>query len=177
MKTRRIVAFLAVSLVLLALPCEGSNRFGERGVAVAQKKARRARPQATPSPTRPANRPPEWPKEMKIETKTVIKYDEKEPDRSVGATTTVTVLTPATDPDGDPLTYSWTGKGVGLTTGGLEEFDVKEEDLRGDGLTATWWRQNWSGQPASGFLGVTAKDGKGGESLHLICIGRYAQCP
>jgi hypothetical protein len=131
----------------------------------------------TPTPTVAPNRAPEWPKEMKIELSTSNKYDDKRPDWLLGATTTITISTPATDPDGDPISYTWTGAGVGLTTSGPTQFEIKEGDLKGDGLTATWWRESWSGEPASGFISVTAKDGKGGEGLHLICIGRYVQCP
>jgi hypothetical protein len=114
---------------------------------------------------------------MKIELSTSNKYDDKRPGWFLGATTTITISTPATDPDGDPISYTWTGAGVGLTTSGPTQFEIKEGDLKGDGLTATWWRESWSGEPASGFISVTAKDGKGGEGLHLICIGRYVQCP
>ena len=141
------------------------------------RKSSRARPRPTPEPTKPANRPPEWPADFRIETKSELKYDEKQPGRSLGATTTILVLTPATDPDEDPLFYRWSGTGVGATTGGLKNFDIEEADLRGNGLSATWWRQNWSGEPASGILMLTADDGKGGVARQAICIGPLVRCP
>ena len=163
---------LALVLATLSLAPETSAAGPD-----AKPKARtRSAPRRTPTPVPPANRPPEWPKEMQIETSSVNKYDENR-GWVLGATTTIVVKTPATDPDGDPITYSWSGDGVGLTTSGPTPFQFKDGDLKGDGLTATWWRESWSGEPASGFIRITAKDGKGGEAVHMICLGRYVQCP
>lgn len=164
---------LAVVLAAVSLASETAAA----GPAANQKSRSRSAPRRTATPAPPANRPPEWPKEMQIETSSVNKYDEKKSGWLLGATTTIVVKTPATDPEGDPITYSWSGDGVGLTTAGPTPFQIKEGDLEGDGLTATWWRESWSGEPASGFIRITAKDGKGGEAVHMICLGRYVQCP
>jgi hypothetical protein len=65
----------------------------------------------------------------------------------IGATTTINVLTPAVDPNADPLTYTWTASNGSITA---------------NGLSATWTRVIELGQPKSGTATVTASDGKGG---------------
>lgn len=174
MSSRRFGSWVAFVLSVLSLQ---TPAFA--APASARKTPRssgRAAVRRTATPAPPANRAPEWPQEVRLEMKTETKFDENQPGRTVGATTTITVMTPPVDPDGDTLTYRWGGTGVGATTAGLKDFPIEEADLRSDRLTATWWRQNWSGEPASGILVVTADDGKGGVAHHSICVGRYVQC-
>ena len=94
----------------------------------------------------PANRAPLWPNPLQSSGSTQFQYD---PNTGylIGATTTINVLTPAVDPDGDPLTYTWT---------------VSNGSVTANGLSATWTRVIELGRPKSGTTTVTASDGKGG---------------
>jgi hypothetical protein len=80
-----------------------------------------------------------------VEADTTLEYDET--GQLVGAVTTITLSIPASDPDGDPLTY------VGSASNG---------SIGGSGLTATWTRAIESEKPKPGEVVVTASDGKGG---------------
>ncbi|MGB7587689.1 MAG: hypothetical protein WBM00_03165 [Solirubrobacterales bacterium] len=65
----------------------------------------------------------------------------------------IRVLTPATDPDDDTLTYSWTA-----TSGSIV----------GNGLEAIWYRLIESCQVVPGEVTITANDGKGGTAQFLF---------
>jgi hypothetical protein len=93
----------------------------------------------------PLNRAPLWPNPLQLSGSTQFQYD---PTTGflIGATTTINVLSPATDPDGDPLTYTWTASNGSITA---------------NGLSATWTRVIELGQPKSGTATVTASDGRG----------------
>ena len=101
-------------------------------------------PPATP-PTSSSNREPAFPGTVNHTPTTSSQYGSV--GRLMGAVTTVTVTTPATDQDGDTITYSWESP-----TGGVQS----------NGLTATWTRIILQGQVSRGSLTVTASDGKGG---------------
>jgi hypothetical protein len=108
-------------------------------------------PKAQPPPVQPpaqppANRAPFWPSPVQSQGSTQFQYDPTT-GYLIGATTTINVLTPAVDPDGDPLTYTWTASNGSIT---------------GNGLSATWTRVIELGQPKRGTATVTASDGKGG---------------
>jgi hypothetical protein len=109
---------------------------------------------AVSGPTGPtANRPPAFPSPM---NETVTERFQYDPSTGylTAVITTITVLTPATDPDGDALTYSWTATNGSIT---------------GNGLTATWTHPIVMGSPASGTATITVTDGKGGsDSFHYI---------
>jgi Big-like domain-containing protein len=94
----------------------------------------------------PANRAPFWPSPVQFSGSTQFQYDPTT-GYLIGATTTINVLTPAIDPDGDPLTYTWTASNGSITA---------------NGLSATWTRVIELGRPKPGSVTVTASDGKGG---------------
>lgn len=100
-----------------------------------------------PSGTSPpaSNHPPAFPSPVSANSSTHFQYDSA--GRLVGATTTINVLTPASDPDGDSVTYSW-----GATNGSIV----------GNGLSATWTRVIEFGRPKAGNAVITASDGRGG---------------
>ena len=95
-------------------------------------------PTPTPEPT-PENSPPAFPSTTSQTSTTQFQRDTV--GRLIGGVTTVTVSTPATDPDGDPITYSW------QATNGT---------VQSDGLTVTWTRIVSFGQLGSGALTLTA---------------------
>ena len=94
----------------------------------------------------PANRPPSFPTPMQTTSTTQFHYDQSS-GFLTGATTTMTVVSLPTDPDGDPLTYSW---------------EATNGSISGNGPTGTWEREISSGQPADGDATVTVRDGRGG---------------
>jgi hypothetical protein len=97
-----------------------------------------------------ANGPPRFPNPMQIQTTTNYQYDDL--GRLMGATTTITVSA-AADPDGDPVTYSWSATNGSIT---------------GNGTSATWNRVISYGRVASGSVTVTATDGQGGSDTFTI---------
>ena len=114
--------------------------------------------QPAPPPSQPpvepppaANRPPQFPNPFTFNQTTHFEYDSF--GRLVGATTTIDVTSPATDPDGDPLTYAWTASNGQIT---------------GDGLSATWTRTIAFGRVQGGTVTVTASDGRGGTDTFTI---------
>jgi hypothetical protein len=102
-------------------------------------------PKPPPPVQPPANRVPLW-SNPQSQASTQFQYDPTT-GYLIGATTTINVLTPAVDPDGDPLTYTWTASNGSITA---------------NGLSATWTRVIELGQPKPGTATVTATDGKGG---------------
>ena len=107
-------------------------------------------PTATHSPTpaitsAPGNHAPVFPAPFLAEKTTEFQYDEN--GRLVGAVTTITITTPATDQDGDPITYGWS---------------ASNGEITGNGLTATWKREIESGRVKKGAVTVIASDGRGG---------------
>ena len=66
---------------------------------------------------------------------------------------TISLSPGATDPDGDPISYSWTA-----TNG----------NLNGVGLTATWDRLVQNCDALAATVTVTASDGRGGTATHNI---------
>lgn len=109
-----------------------------------------ATPTRTPTPTvtptnSPGNHAPKFPTPLQTSSSTALQYDEN--GRVVGAVTTITVLTPATDADGDAISYSW------LASNG---------SISGTGLTGIWTRVMSGGKPQGGTASVVASDGKGG---------------
>lgn len=116
-----------------------ANRQRVRACGRAENRPGSTAPGGTP------NHPPEFPGSVRTEAETKFHYDDSA--RLDGATTTLKVLSPATDPDGDPIVYSWSA-----TNG----------SIAGNGLTATWERSIAFGQPAAGIATIAASDGKGG---------------
>jgi hypothetical protein len=100
----------------------------------------------TPPVKPPANGAPLWPNPLQSQATTQFQYDPIT-GYLIGATTTINVLTPAVDPDGDPLTYTWSASNGSITA---------------NGLSATWTRVIELGRPRPGAATVTASDGKGG---------------
>jgi hypothetical protein len=104
-------------------------------------------PTSTPTATATyagGNRPPAFPSPFNYSADTEYHYDNL--GRLVGATTTITI-SPASDPDGDSLTYTWSA-----TTG----------SITGYGLTGVWSRGISYGQVMGGTVTIRAEDGKGG---------------
>lgn len=115
-----------------------------------------APPTLTPAPTNspmptttsaPGNHAPVFPTPFLAEKVTEYQYDTN--GRLVGAVTTITITTPATDQDGDSLTYGWSASNGAIT---------------GNGLTATWQRVIESGRVKKGSVTVIASDGRGGSA-------------
>ena len=101
-----------------------------------------------PTPTRvnqPGNHAPQFPSPLRTSKSTESQYDSN--GRLVGAVTTITVLSPATDADGDTITYSWSSSNGSII---------------GNGLIGTWNRVLANGKVQGGTATITASDGKGG---------------
>jgi hypothetical protein len=111
-------------------------------------------PSLTPTITRtkdPNNHPPVFPSPFNSSQNTTYTYDEL--GRLTGATTIILILTPATDIDGDPISYSWSATNGTIT---------------GNGLEATWNRVISFGQVLGGTVTVMASDGRGGSTTAQI---------
>lgn len=93
----------------------------------------------------PGNHAPVFPTPFLTEKVTENEYDGN--GRLVGATTTITILTPATDQDGDPLTYTWS---------------ASNGSIAGNGLVGVWTRVIENGRAKKGIVTVIAADGRGG---------------
>ncbi len=126
---------------------------------------------ATVAPSK-ENQPPVFPEKTEVVTSTQNEYDAA--GRLRGGTTTIEVKTPAVDPDGDAIIYEWSGTDVDHTqfaSGDPTKIEFKS-NLKGEGLKAVWTRVIIMGELASGILYLKARDGKGGEAVHRIAIGR-----
>ena len=77
--------------------------------------------------------------------RTITKFDYDDFARLIGATTTIIVS--ASDPDGDPLVFTWSA-----SSGSISFVDG----------TATWRRDILFGRMAGGIVTVTVSDGRGG---------------
>jgi hypothetical protein len=97
------------------------------------------------------NHDPGWPSKVSYDLSTRYKYDSTT-GKLTGAVTTIKV-SPAVDPDGDTLSYSWTA-----TRGSIV----------GHGLTATWNRAAVTGSIQGGNVVVTASDGHGGTATYTF---------
>jgi hypothetical protein len=99
----------------------------------------------TPPPTStPANQPPNVPVPFLTSKSTVFQHDNQ--GQVVGAVTTISILTPVTDPDGDPISYAWS---------------VSNGNISGNGLVGSWTRLVTGGQVQAGTVTVAASDGHG----------------
>ena len=121
-----------------------------------------------PTPT-PQNRAPIFPDPFTVDMKTEFEYDNA--GRVIDGVTTITILTPAIDPDGDTLTYIWEGEEFNH-----RELTTFESKLEYDDLSAAWDRTIVLGEPASGTITVTVNDGRGGTVSHKFCIGERIRC-
>jgi len=115
------------------------------------------------------NQSPVFPSAMSVNTETEYKYDSA--GRLMGGITTITILTPAIDPDGDEITYTW--KGTEVDHYNQTTFP---SDIDYDGLVATWQQSIIMGELASAIITVTASDGKGGETTYKLCMGTRVIC-
>lgn len=102
----------------------------------------------TPTPTSvnpPGNHAPQFPSPLRTSSSAESQYDSN--GRLVGVVTTITVLSPATDADGDAISYSWSSSNGSIT---------------GNGLIGKWNRVLANGKAQGGTATITASDGKGG---------------
>lgn len=132
-----------------------AKRAARKRVAAARSALRAARRKQAKACTAPPNQPPAFPSPVQISTSTEMSYDDN--GRIQGATTTIEILTPATDPDGDMLTYAWT---------------ASNGSIAGDGLHASWQRVLVGGRVQPGTVTVTVTDGRGGQAQHVIEMHR-----
>lgn len=128
------------------------------------------RPQMDKIPPTRGNRAPVFPTPVELEINTNFEYDPA--GRLMGGVTTIELKSPATDADGDPITYEWSGQDVIHTEGG----STARSRIKSDGLKATWRPLILMGELASAFLTLTAYDGKGGKAIHKFCIGNRVRC-
>jgi photosystem II stability/assembly factor-like uncharacterized protein len=87
--------------------------------------------------------------------RSVQQYNYDDYGRMIGVVLTLSV--DASDPDGDPLIYTWTA-----TTG----------TIVGTGSEVQWTPPIEMGTPASGVVTVVVSDGKGGKVAHRFAVGR-----
>lgn len=102
-------------------------------------------------PASTPNHPPAFPLPMVIRQGTDFRYDGN--GLLIGATTTIELVTPPVDPDGDPLSYTWSATNGSIT---------------GNGLTATWQRVLSRGWIQGGTVTVVVSDGRGGTATYQI---------
>jgi hypothetical protein len=100
-------------------------------------------PPPPPPPPPRANSQPGWPGNRNFTHGTQFQYDDV--GRLIGAITTITITTPCSDPDGDPVTYAWT---------------ASNGSISGSDLAATWTREIEFGRPKRATVTVTCSDGK-----------------
>lgn len=93
----------------------------------------------------PGNHAPVFPTPFLTEKVTENEFDGN--GRLIGATTTITILTPATDQDGDAVTYTWS---------------ASNGSIAGNGLVGVWTRVIENGRVKKGVVTVIAADGLGG---------------
>lgn len=140
-----LVGFAYNAGLLLTNP-DGHNAFVANAFGYGGGTSPTPTPTPGPNPTpSPNNRPPVFPGNLKYEFSTTFQRDGS--GRLTGGLTTVTITTPATDPDGDAITYSWQG-----TVGTVQS----------SGLMAIWTVPAVNGSLQRGSLTVTASDGRGG---------------
>jgi hypothetical protein len=132
-----------------------ARRAARKRVAAAKAALRTARRRQATACTAPPNQAPAFPSPVQISTSTEMSYDEN--GRIQGATTTIEILSPATDPDGDTLTYAW------MASNGT---------IAGNGLSASWQRVLVGGRVQPGTVTVTVSDGRGGQAQHVIEMHR-----
>lgn len=109
-------------------------------------------PTATSTPIitpQPGNRSPQFPTPLLSTTSTQMQYDGS--GRLIGALTTITVVSGASDADGDPVTYSWSS-----TNGSIS----------GSSLVGSWQRLLIGGRVQGGTARITATDSRGGTAHH-----------
>lgn len=119
------------------------------------------------------NQPPQFPDKMEVETTT--KLERNAGGLLVGAVTFIEIKTPATDLDGDKLTYAWSGTDYnhGQFSTGDDSKIQSPSQIKADGLRAEWTRRIILGEPISGIIRVTVHDGHGGQAVHELAIGDY----
>ena len=105
----------------------------------------------------PANHKPVLAAGHRTNVNTDFDYDDA--GRLTGGVTTVTLASPATDADGDPLTYTWTASSGRVTA---------------VGRSAGWERLADAGQLAAGTLTLTVSDGRGGQASATFDFARGA---
>ncbi len=107
-------------------------------------------PTVAPTAQPLANGNPSFPQQFLTAQETTYDYD----DNGVltGAVTTMTVPS-ASDPDGDPLVYTWA---------------ASSGSISGSGTSGTWYRIIEGGQEAPGTVTVTASDGRGGSAAFVV---------
>lgn len=107
-------------------------------------------PEPPPPPPPPANQPPAFAQPATLHEETYFIRDNQ---GHLTSSVTTFTIPGASDPDGDPLTYTWT---------------ASEGSISGSGLTATWTRVAEGGQVQPGTVTVTVSDGRGGSDTLTI---------
>ena len=114
-----------------------------------------------PPAEKPPNRPPVFPATLAYTSESEMQRDGR--GTIVGAITTLTTTSVATDPDGDSLSYRWEGLRYNGDT-------LLPMTVDGDRTRARFRSGVILGQAAGGVLRLIARDPSGKEAVAEFCI-------
>lgn len=114
-----------------------------------------------PPAERSPNRPPVFPAMLSSQTSSTLERDGR--GVVIGAVTTLTTTSMATDPDGDSITYRWEGVRYNGDT-------LLPTPLDTHGMRVRFRSGVIMGQAAGGILRLIARDPSGKEAVAEFCI-------
>jgi hypothetical protein len=110
------------------------------------------------------NQPPAFPDSVGTEVTTNFEYDDY--GRLVGAVTRMKVGATPVDPEGDPVTFAWSGWW-------LSDQGREDAALEAGGTEASWRRLIQMGEPAGGRVFYVARDAWENADTIQFCIEGY----